>query len=781
MRQWQVAGDSPSPWLTSTGANRIRCTSTFFNRSRDEHHRQHFVRLSLLCCLFFSHLITPARFLHQVFAGRKTFDALHTFTSCIISAMNAPTTAASLAPAKPRPYKRFVTSAFHIRFVHAAALSLFICWDQAVLLSPRYGMFRTIATRRCANLVDVFWSWFPIGPAGLRALLYFFALILIFILQVATVTVGKPTPTSPFQQLRRSLFSSSTFKTCFWYICSALWFTEIYIWSSPSMSWVTRGDAGTSDKLNERPIYLRACFVMLAVFQSIKHVYFAHATIQLPISNAPTAQDKDRRTHPIPDTYTFFRSQAPGILIRSAIGAVVTTAVCPFIYSFMLRRTLWRFHLFFAGLFFNVARSSARPIGIPPVLGTMLTTIVVGFWLSLSWELCALSLIAYFKKPPVKNDMTWTAVGKDPNGSLLNGLKLRPGILKTFAFWELVIITQNHQERRRAIFSDIDRPTGSVWGQMLTEALKVVKQIDERIQPTPVADPTAAQQPAATLPKILRPQSEAARTQEEKTLLALKSNKNERARQRLLNIADDKLKQLGSHPDPIRVPELPDTSTAVWKFTSSFSWFFGSSPAAKINALVLGTPHSNAATIVDATEAITRMLIASLQDDAYGKAMAGVPEAVKQFAKTIALIETLIEQNPTHGGIDDVEIVLNRLKAGLSELLSAFQMFLSDSGLGIADLKAAKKSSGQLALEQEEQKRFKEVPRQRELLDFEDAPPREEVPTESWREWSRPKKASKLFPQYNPNPRSRRQPSGENAANGVATRTSRPREMEQVR
>lgn len=42
---------------------------------------------------------------------------------------------------KPRAYKRFLTSAFHTRFVHAALLSLFICWDQAILLTPKYGEF----------------------------------------------------------------------------------------------------------------------------------------------------------------------------------------------------------------------------------------------------------------------------------------------------------------------------------------------------------------------------------------------------------------------------------------------------------------------------------------------------------------------------------------------------------------------------------------------------------------------------------------------------------------
>ncbi|ETN46251.1 uncharacterized protein HMPREF1541_00435 [Cyphellophora europaea CBS 101466] len=679
--------------------------------------------------------------------------------------MNAPS-AATPAHIKPRAYKRFLTSAFHTRFVHAALLSLFICWDQAVLLAPNY---------------DIFWSWFPLGPAGLRALLYFFAIIFIFILQVATVTVGKPTPTSPFQQVRQSLFSASTFKTCFWYIASAWWFTEVYIWSSSNMTWVTRGDMTMLDRLNERPIWFRAYFTMLGIVQAIKHVYFAQSTLQLPISEAPTPQAKDQRTHPISDTWVFLRSQSYGVALRCMISSVAVACGGPFVYTLLLRQPLWQAHLAIAKLFFNISRSGSRATGIPPIFGTMHTTIYAGFWLSMAWELSALSLVAYFKKPPVKNDIPWTSSGKDPNGSLLNGMKLKRGILKTFAFWELVVIAQNHPERRKAIFSDIDRPTGPVWSQMLAEGLKVIKQIDERIQPPPAANPANTEQNLATLPKILKAPRETTRIQEERNILSQKEKKDARARQRLLEIADDKIKQLGSHSEPLRLPNVPDTANFVGNAKGYFGWFFGSSNTSRINATVLGTPNSDSATIVDAIEGITRMLSASLQDDAYGKAMAGVPETVKQFTKTIVLIEGFLQQTPPDGNISDVELILRRLKSGLSELLSAFQMFLADTGLGIADLNAARKASGQLEAEKEEQKRLRTEAPRREPIEFDDAPEREAQPVESWREWNKPKSTTKLFPNYDPQPRTRRQISGGRAVNGHANGTLRSREMEQVR
>lgn len=540
---------------------------------------------------------------------------------------------------------------------------------------------------------------------------------------------------------------------------------------------MTGGDVTAPDRLNERPIWFRAFFTMLGVVHAIKHVYFAHSTLQLPIADAPQAQAKDRRTHPVPDTWLFLQSHAYGMLLRSAASSLLVLVLGPFIYTGLLRQSLWQVHLAIARLFFTLSRSNSRATGIPPILGTLPTVFYIGFWLSLAWEMAALSLIAYFKKPPIKNDLPWTSAGKDPNGSLLNGMKLKRGLLKTFAFWELVVIAQDHPDRRKLIFSDIDRPTGPVWSQMLSEALKALKQMDDRISPPAMPDSAVSEKPDE-LPRIL-PRG-ATDPQGERNLLAPREKRDARARQRLLEIADDKIKQIGSRPQPLPLPDVPDTTSLIGQSKSYFGWFLWPSNSSRVNAVVLGSPHSDAATIVDAIESITRMLLASLQDDAYGKAMAGVPEAVKQFTKSIGLIEGFLQDTPPTDDIADVKIILNRLKSGLAELLSAFQMFLSDTGLGIADLNAARKASGQLEAEKTEQRRIRDAPRS-QPRQLEDAPEKEDQPVESWRSWNKPKKTSKLFPNYDPNPRATRQASGSRASNGHLHGNGRTREMEQVR
>ena len=333
----------------------------------------------------------------------------------------------------------------------------------------------------------------------------------------------------------------------------------------------------------------------------------------------------------------------------------------------------------------------------------MPTTIMTGFLLSFTWEACSLLFITYLGREPIKKDKPLSAASKDPNGTLLNGLKAKRDIVKTFALWELAIIAQSNAERRKAIFIDIERPTGPMWPQMLAECLKVLKRLDDRISPPKDIPLTLEEKanPIETLPKIIP----ATRSEQ---ILAPPTPTQSIGRE-FGDLALKVVKNLGTSPEPWRpqldkaVKLIEDSKIADARSQiatdikqSPIAWLFKSTNAAKINAIVLGAPFGNAAILVDAIEAVTRMLIASLQEDLYGNAIKGVPATVKQFTTSITLIETFIKANPPgNGDINEVEIVLGRLKAGLRELLSAFQTFLNDTALGIGELNAAKRASGQ--------------------------------------------------------------------------------------
>ena len=690
---------------------------------------------------------------------------------------------ATLAPAiiKPRPYRRFLTSTLHTRFVHAALVSLLLAWDNAVLLGSKR---------------DLFWWWFPLGPAGLKTLVFFLTNLLIFLLQVATLDVGSPTATSPISRLRTHVFRLATAQTFLFYLGSAWLFSEAYIWSTTGMTWVTKGDTTRYDTLNERPIYLRTFYSLLAVTHAVRHLYYSHSTLHIPVLPAPTPQSKDTRTHPIDDKYTQLKTQVLQVLIRSGASSIAMSLTGPFIYSIFLRQTMWKIHLALAKPFFNLSRNNARVTGLPPIFGTMHITILTGLLLAFTWEMCSLLFRTYLRKEPIKKDLPLSAASKDPNGTLLNGLKAARETVRTFAFWELAIIAQSSAERRKAIFIDIERPTGPMWSQMLVEALKVLRMVDERISPptapapAPNANANAKQPTVETLPKLL--------SQTNSEDIFAPPTPSQSARKAVEGWALAGARRIGTSPEPWRpsldkaVKMIEDSGLTDARQTitkeikqSPLAWFFSSSNVAKINATVLGSPYGNAAIVVDAIEAVTRMMVASLQEDLYGNTIKGVPSAVKQFTTSITLIETFIKSNPPgNGDISEVEIVLGRLKAGLSELLAAFQTFLTDKALGIGELNAAKRASGQKTIESQKEK---------EPLQLEDVAPRPREGAakgadDAWRSYGKQRTTkdaqprvqsgeapARLFTRQEP----QRRPSRE--TNGRTVHVPRRREMEQVR
>jgi nucleoporin NDC1 len=396
--------------------------------------------------------------------------------------------------------------------------------------------------------------------------------------------------------------------------------------------------------------------------------------------------------------------------MRSASIAGAVLVVAPFINTFGLRKIFWQLHLALAKPFFNLSRANAAPIGRPPLgLPFLFQCLFAGFLLILTWELTSILFLTYATQEPTKNGLPLSSTSRDPNGTLLNGLKAKRDVVKTFAFWELAIIAQKHKDRRKTIFEDIERPTGPMWNQIIAAGLKVLRDIDTRILgPPPKSSQPSANPTIKTLPNIVP---------ELQSQSSIFQRKSKPGVEELL--VSSPLRQLGSSKQPWHPPVeqtakkmesklleyvnpsgsrsgRPQGLLEQWTThlrRSPVGWFFISTDAAKINATVLGSPNGNAAVIVDAIDSTTKMLIASLGEDTYGKATPTVPDAVRTFTKTLSTIEDYTaEIHPeTRAQIEEVEVIVERLRAGLKELLAAFQLYLLDVGLGIAELNQAKR------------------------------------------------------------------------------------------
>lgn len=602
-----------------------------------------------------------------------------------------------------------LTSALHTRFVHASALVLLVCWSHAFFISDKNSWCRAAhLPYPCDRLTTSpdFWSWFPLGPAGVRTIFIYMSALFVFILHVSSLSIGKRQTASPFDTLRLILFRPSSIQPFLWYIASALWFSEVFIWCAPdgaNLGWIERSGTNTPDKLNERPIYLRAVCLMLAVFQSCLFLHVDLGALKISIGRyKPESKSSKQDTHPKVPMKQQLQENGVSLVIYCVAVSLITALAGPFIYSLTVRQWLWKFHLAFAKLFWNLSRANARAIGYPPCNPYLiLRSFGLSFLLLSLWMATSIAFNLLLDQEPLKKGVPLSTGSKDPNGTLLNGLRARRDVVKTFAFWELAFISEKQPDRRRAIFADIERPEGPCWASMQDASLNVVRQIDSRI-----ASVNAAPQPVPQQSQTIEKLPSIAPQISTKQIVA-NPPKGSTSTKRAEALFAAGAKRIGQSAHPWSPPvdkvkadlyeRAQPSMQAVSKWRSFLDksvigGFFIRTKERKINTIVLGTPHSQSVVIVDAISSLTKMLVASLPEDVYGKVNKGVPEVVRTFTTTITSIETYVQSfgnEIDESEIEGVLIIHALLKTSLAELLSAFQMYLHDVGLGVSELNAA--------------------------------------------------------------------------------------------
>lgn len=505
--------------------------------------------------------------------------------------------------------------------------------------------------------------------------------------------------------------------------------------------------------MNERPLYLYSYHMALAVVQSVFHLYHDYDRIPITIAKrSPTAADQ--RTHPQESVSKKIQLALPGFVRDGVKRSAVVAAICPVFYTLFLRRPAWSFTMYFAKLFWNFPRSAADPPGrIPPIgPGLIFRSLVSGSLLVLCWQTSNLFFSVFISKEPLKRGQPLTGDTKDPNGSLLDGLKAKKETVKTFAFWELCLISQQFADRRKVILNDIDREGGSAWSQILQSATEVIKgistRIEEKTNPQSAAQPAEQTQPVIhNLPRLTEPPKEG-------NFFASSPEAASR-RDRFGDAFSTTAKSYGQSPDwtPVARAKARDVfdraSTAVLSperkqkllastqeirlltdgdstakpedvhplvaqfLRSPLGQPFRQTYARRLSSIVLGSPYATVSPIIDAIESLNRLLAASLQEDNYGTVQGDVPTVVRLFTDTIKTLEAFI-----NGGLDahwtdvkfplssnpeaqaaarhvpNVDIVLDTLKRSLADLLSVFNPYMRDIGLVGKDLRLAKEAAG---------------------------------------------------------------------------------------
>ena len=511
---------------------------------------------------------------------------------------------------------------------------------------------------------------------------------------------------------------------------------------------------------------------MLAIVQSVMHIHDDVDRVRVPVVK-PDPKAEDRRTHPLEPLGTQLKKALLLVPYASLSKSGLTAVAGPIIYTILLRDIAWGWTLYFARLFWDFPKSASHPTGMFPAIGIglIVRSVISGALLVALWEISNLLFSTFLGQAPLKRNVPLTNGTKDPNGSLINGVQSNKEVVKTYALWELSLIGQQFPDRRKEIFNDIDREGGAAWSQILSATTEAIKGITNRINEfnAPPAASEPPKQPSTDtkesgektdekptfepLPRLSAP------PKQENIFLA--SPKPSTRPERFEAVFGTVAKSYGQAPDwtPKAKAKARDffdrASTAVLSpsqreklslsaqdlklltggaastasgrettpphpilgqlIRSPLGYLFRQPYKRRLRRIVLGSPHSSLACIVDATDVLTRFLVASLTEDQLGKVQADVAGVIKLLTETISALEAFVSEDglPVHWTdvdfptaeadaetrkvarkVDDVEIVIARLKLGLSELLAAFKPYLSEVGVTKKDLRLAKEAAG---------------------------------------------------------------------------------------
>lgn len=268
----------------------------------------------------------------------------------------------------------------------------------------------------------VFWSWFPFGKAGIRTGLLFICAFVIFILRVAQLHVGLRTTKSGFETFKQYAFKYQTVQTTLWYVFSAWLYSEIYIFSAPrsaKINWITDAKNAERPRLNERPIYMTSYFIFLALVQAVCHLYYDYDRIDLPAKKTKP----EAGAQVLPPPYVSLRAMLPTLAVSSIRRALTMTIMAPVIYVFTIREFVWGWTLMFAKMFWSLPKATSLPMIRPFEWTLLIRTWWGGAMLIMMWEVANTAFTLYVAQEPLKNERPLTYESRDPNGSLLTGLK----------------------------------------------------------------------------------------------------------------------------------------------------------------------------------------------------------------------------------------------------------------------------------------------------------------------------------------------------------------------
>ncbi|KAI3329492.1 nucleoporin protein Ndc1-Nup [Ustulina deusta] len=622
--------------------------------------------------------------------------------------------------ARRAPYKDFLQPALQRRFAGTAAIVLGLAYFESLTLS-RWNSF--------------IWPWIPLGPSGPRALTLFLCVLPIIVLRIAHAHVGIRTSTSIFETLSHTLLRVSTLETVLTYVISAFLFSQAYLMSTPESAgirWISRV-TGRS-RVNEHALFYTANLVLLGLVQGIIHTALDMDRLLLGVVEESRDGDgadgggenegEAAKPRDMENWANKIGEWTPILIVRCGMLAITVAMVnYIFLYHF-LRISAWRWSMWFFRFFYSDLPKYSLPTGGAPWSFWMLgRTIWASFLLSLLWYFGEVAFRVQLTREPLKRGQPLSSESKDPNGSLLNGLRSKKPRIAAFAMWELAFIARDYTTRRQTIFEDIDRKDGPMWSQIYALCLDKVKNIERRIDEygkAPAPTPGTAPVPPPTQPRerisqplragdVSAPRRGAKASLVVDTVSKLVTSPGRTPvddwmpviKRRAGQVADRVLTQ--QQKEAVRPQALQGylgTLSLRIMVVPVVGPIFQQTFSRRLAKVVLGTPYAESSVYINAGYALSRLAVNSLAEDKYGNVQRDVPTIIRTFTTVIRKLETFRDGFPAHWtdlGQDrqcpEVSEVLTSLKDGLGALVTAFGPYSGDLRLSRADMRLAREAA----------------------------------------------------------------------------------------
>jgi nucleoporin NDC1 len=245
------------------------------------------------------------------------------------------------------------------------------------------------------------------------------------------VLAGRTTIPSPFQSWRRAILTPNiALVNTSLYLASAFFFCEISVLSSPisaKLQLVDQGGHADRPQINERSLLFRSQFLVLAIVQVIYHLGLNIDEIIIPLEklSTPSSGANLRTSFPkaLPQLFAMALAKSSFAMILGLIA-----------YYKLYRYTLWNCAFATLKYTYDFPRNSApRRSGVPRLIDLEWKFLFHAFLLLTIWDITNFFFTALIVDRPLKKGQPITQDSRDPNGTLLSGLRSRR------QFWKVCI------------------------------------------------------------------------------------------------------------------------------------------------------------------------------------------------------------------------------------------------------------------------------------------------------------------------------------------------------